>query len=161
MKNAIAPKICIAMIRSELAGYQGYPHTTQGEERFGRALQEVSVSVEHARAVLAKFTQRFPTVQEITDTALNLLPQFEIQHSQLAEWEQEFGKPAPIVFDVSQMSEQQLQADMWVKLKQHFTLKKGGTFPGWAKVSWKEIYEALEEMGHTLNSDQLKMIGRG
>lgn len=94
MNTAVNIKVCVAMLRSELAGYQGYPHTLQGEERFARALQDVSVSVEHARAILSRFTEEFPTVQTILDTGLSLLPQFQIQHSQLLEWEREFGKPA-------------------------------------------------------------------
>lgn len=90
---AVELAVCVSLIRSELAGYQGYPHTVVGEERFGRALQEVVVSVDHAIAVLQKFTEKFPTVQNIIDVALNLKPQFERQESELDRMRREFGEP--------------------------------------------------------------------
>ena len=159
MKDALNIKVCVALIRSELAGYQGYPHTSVGEERFARALQEVGVSVDHARAILSKFTKLFPTVQDIIDTALNLLPQFQIQHSQLVEWEREYGLPTPMRADFKQEDEPPyMERDR--KAKQYLTLKHGGKFPGFAKIGWLELFEAFEACGYPLNVDQRKMIGR-
>ena len=159
MKDALNIKVCVALIRSELAGYQGYPHTSVGEERFARALQEVAVSVDHARAILAKFTRMFPTVQDIIDTALNLLPQFEIQHSQLVEWEREFGKAAPLKPDFNAPPEPPY-VEVNRRVKEYLILQLGGNWPGWAKITWEQIYEAQEALGYPLNSDQLKMLGR-
>jgi len=159
MKNALNLKVCVGLIRSELAGYQGYPHTTQGEERFARAVQETAVSVDHARAILSKFTQKFPTVQDITDTALNLLPQFQIQHSQLLEWEREYGPPSPARPDFNPNPEPPYM-DRYRKIKQHLTLKHGGHFPGFAKIGWLEMFEAQEAVGYPLTPEQKKMIGR-
>jgi hypothetical protein len=151
-RAAVDIRLCVAMIHSELAGYQGYPNTESGVERFARALQECSVSVEHARATLAKFTQKFPTVQEITDTALNLVSQFAIQHNQLLEWEREYGKPLPLKPDVSLIGQEQGTV-MWAKIKQHLTLKHNGSFPGFAKISWREIYETMEALGYPLTRE--------
>ena len=156
---AVNLKVCVSLIRSELAGYQGYPHTLQGEERFARALQDVTVSVEHARATLAKFKEGFPTVQNIIDTAVNLRSKFEPQVDERLEWERTYGKPKPVPVDFASVGEQ-VHKDMWTKLKQHFIQQPGG-FPGWAKVSWKEIYAAMEQLGYPLNREQLKTIGRG
>lgn len=159
MKDALHLKLCVALIRSELAGYQGYPHTVPGEERFARALQETAISVDHARAILSKFTQKFPTVQDITDTALNLLPQFQIQHSQLLEWEKEYGPATPARPDFKPTLEPPcMERDR--KIKQYLTLKHNGAFPGFAKIGWLELFEAQEAVGCPLTPEQAKMIGR-
>jgi hypothetical protein len=159
MRNAVHHTVCIGLIRSELAGYQGYPNTEAGEIRFARALQEVSVSVAHASAILAKFTQKFPTVQDILDTGLNLLPEFEIQHSQLVEWEKEYGPRSPIKPDFATDAEPEyVRRDR--DAKRYLTLKHGGTFPGFAKIGWIELFEAYEACGYPLNTEQKKMIGR-
>jgi hypothetical protein len=160
MKDPLDIRVCVAMIRSELSGYEGYPRNEAGEHRFGRALQECAVSVAHASAILAKFTQKFPTVQDIIDTALNLLPQFEIQHSQLLEWEREFGKAAPLKPDFNPNPDPPY-VEINRKVKEYLILQAGGHWPGWAKITWKQIYEAQEQLGYPLNRDQLKMLGRG
>ena len=97
---AVHINLCLAMLQNELAGYKGYPHTPQGEARFARALQEVAVSVEHLEAVLQKFTEGFPTVQNITDVALNLRPQFVHEESPVAKWKREFGGRPPEHFNI-------------------------------------------------------------
>lgn len=156
---AVDLRFCVAMISTELAGYKGYPKNDAGESRFGRALQSAAISVEHARAILAEFTNEFPSVQQIIDTGLNLRPKFESTISQREQWEREYGKAAPVLIDWDRMSGQQQTSEMWRQLKVHFTKVKT-TFPGWAAISWREIYEAQDHFGFPLNRDQLKMLGR-
>lgn len=95
MSERLELESCLALIRSELAGYPEYPRNVAGETRHARALQESVVSVEHALATLAKFTLRFPSVQEITDTALNLRPQFDPSSALKAEWTRQYGPRKP------------------------------------------------------------------
>lgn len=159
MKDAVHLKVCLALLRSELAGYQGYPHTLLGEERFAKALQEVAISVDHLKGILSKFTQKFPTVQDIMDVGLNLLPQFQIPFNQLAEWERECGPPRPLKPDFTPANEPPyMERDR--KIKEHLTLKHGGHFPGFAKIGWLELFEAQEACGYPLTPEQAKMIGR-
>jgi len=152
--------ICLAELRNELAGYQGYPPTVEGEKRFARALKDSCVSVGHVRAVLGKFTERFPTVQQIIDTALNLQAQFLPSEDETAQWERQYGKPQPAVFEGAS-SGQQEQAEMWVKLRAHFASQNGGAFPGFAKLSWTKIYCAMRELGYPLTPQQEDIAGRG
>ena len=147
------------MLRSELSGYQGYPNSEAGESRFARALQDVAVSVEHLMAILGKFTQKFPTVQDIMDTGLNLLPQFEVPFNQLAAWERECGPPRPVKVDFTPANEPPFMARDR-KIKEHLSLKHGGHFPGFSKIGWLEMFEAQEACGYPLTRDQEKMIGR-
>jgi hypothetical protein len=49
--------------------------------------------------------------------------------------------------------------DMWTALKRHF-VKTLGVWPGWAKITWRQIYQAMPELGYPLNREQEKMIGR-
>jgi hypothetical protein len=52
---------------------------------------------------------------------------------------------------------------MWKKLKAHFTevyKKRNLPFPGWAKISWLDIYLEQEACGYPLTREQEKMIGR-
>lgn len=51
-------------------------------------------------------------------------------------------------------------SQMWRELKKYFAEKHGGKFPGFAKISWMQIYEAMEQLGYPLNREQLKMMGR-
>jgi len=158
--NAVDSRVCLSLIQSELSGYQGYPHNPAGEARFARALGDVAVSVEHAVAILAKFTIAFPTVQEITDTGINLRPQFEPKCSQRAEWEREYGQAAPVAVDPLPRTAAQHHSLMWHRLKEHLSKKHEGVFPGWAKISWGETYRAMAELGYPLNSWQHSMLGR-
>jgi hypothetical protein len=159
MRSAVAISVCRAIIQTELAGYAGFPNTEAGEMRFARALQEVSASVAHANAICARFTVKFPTVQDILDTGLNLLPQFEIQHSDLVAWEREYGPPSPARADFQPVDEPYYIARD-KKIKEYLILKRGGKWPGWAKISWLDIFEAQEAIGYPLTTEQARMIGR-
>jgi hypothetical protein len=158
MTISVAASVCLSLIQSELSGYQGYPRNEAGERRFARALQEVAVSVEHARAILAKFTGEFPSVQEITDTGLNLKSQFEPGPNLRAEWERQYGAPAPTRPDFTPSSAPEyVLRDAAVK--EHITRQRG-EWPGWKKLGYVEIFEAQEQLGYPLTREQEKMIGR-
>lgn len=88
----------------QLSGFRGYPKAirlaeggldTQGEDRFVDCLCEISLSVEHALAIVESFDGEFPTIRELRDTALNLRPKFEAKIDQRKQWEAEYGKPDP------------------------------------------------------------------
>lgn len=85
-------EVCIGLIKSQLAGYQGFPNTQEGVVRFAKALQGASVSVEHAIAICANFTGKFPTVQEFIDVGLNLRPKFEAPADPVKDWKQQYGE---------------------------------------------------------------------
>lgn len=90
---AVVIEVCIALIKRYLADYQGCPRSEAGWSRFAEALQLNAVSVEHAEAILQAFDEGFPTVRQIHDVAVNLLPRFETKPDERAEWEKKYGKP--------------------------------------------------------------------
>jgi hypothetical protein len=224
-RPAVAIDTGVALLRTHLAGYRGYPHEDAGERRFARALSEVCVSVEHAVAVLEKFEESFPTVRELKDVALNLRDQFQPKLQTYQDWEKEYGKPQQfsievpdksalhwqavrdaiyytegpgrvkcdsywreamdrdlrhwpsLVFDVRaeadtygwddmmarQAPHEGIQAkpkdhEMWRQLRIHFTAKRGG-WPGWAKISWRDLFAAMPELGYPLNHAQQLFLG--
>jgi hypothetical protein len=138
--NAVALDLCVALIREFLSGYRGYPNNEAGEKRFARALQEVVVSVQHARGTLAEFTGIFPTVKEIQDQAVNLRPKYELVKDPRDEWERQYGPPVAI--DVSAMTGNTRHDEMWRKLKVHLGVK-GGKWPGWPQMA-----KAARELGY-------------
>lgn len=89
--NAVQPTVARGLLRS-LAGFRGYPRG-EGETRFVDVLCEISLSVEHAAAILLCFDGEFPTIRELRDAALNLRPKYERKPDQRAEWEAKYGKP--------------------------------------------------------------------
>jgi hypothetical protein len=93
MKESVSIELCEALLRDALEGYQGFPPTAGGVRRFAFAVQQNVVSVGHARATLAAFDEKFPTVRQIADVAFNLRAQFETSADDRAEWERQFGKP--------------------------------------------------------------------
>lgn len=76
----------------QLSGFKGYPRG-EGESRFIDALCEISLSVEHAIAIVESFDAEFPTIREMRDTALNLRPKYEPKVNEREKWEREYGKP--------------------------------------------------------------------
>lgn len=78
----------------QLAGFRGYPKG-DGLNRFVEVLCEISISVEHATALIETFDEEFPTLREIRDTAYNLRPRFQGIEDQRAKWEAMYGKPDP------------------------------------------------------------------
>src|ERR1035441_3683180 len=123
------------LIQFHLAGFRGYPPSEMGENVFARGLQECTVSVDHATAVVKSFQERFPTLREVVDTANNLRAKFEPQESQKAQWEREYGKPVP--FDSSMegtclccgrpwaeiLSARAVQDEMWRRIKAQLGVK--------------------------------------
>jgi hypothetical protein len=52
--------------------------------------------------------------------------------------------------------------NMWSDLKKYFIaiyLERGQLFPGWAKITWRQIFEAMPQLGYPLNREQEKMLG--
>lgn len=90
----VQPTVARSFLR-QLSGFRGYPKDAEGEGRFVEALCEVSLSVEHALAIVWAFDENFPTIREIRDTAYNLRAKFERKPDQTKEWEAKYGKPDP------------------------------------------------------------------
>lgn len=91
--NQLQPDVGRPLLR-QLAGFRGYPRG-EGQARFVDCLCEISLSVEHALAIIESFDGDFPTLREMRDTALNLRPKFEQKSDQRAEWKAKYGKPDP------------------------------------------------------------------
>ena len=152
------------LIQFHLAGFRGYPPSEMGENVFARGLQECTVSVDHATAVVKSFQERFPTLREVVDTANGLRAQFEPQESQKAKWEREYGKPVP--FDSSMegtclccgrpwaeiLSARAVQDEMWRRIKAHLKCKD------FSEVSWLQVYKAKKELGYTLAPAEQRVI---
>jgi hypothetical protein len=146
----------LGLIKFHLSGFRGYPPSEAGEKVFARGLQECTVSVEHATAVLKTFDQHFPTLREILDTGHSLRAQFEPQESLHAKWEREYGKPVP--FDSSMegtclccgrpwaeiLAHRAVDNEMWRRIKAHLNVKD------FSEVSWLKIIQAKKELGYTL-----------
>lgn len=105
--NNLQREVGRAMLR-QLSGFRGYPKAirlpdgnfdSQGEGRFVDCLCEISLSVEHALAVIESFDGEFPTIREMRDVALNLRPRFERKADERKEWEAKYGKPDPAFAD--------------------------------------------------------------
>ena len=92
--NALQPAVAKSFLR-QLSGFRGYPKDDEAQGRFIEVLCEVSLSVEHALAIIWAFDENFPTIREIRDTAYNLRSKFEPKVDQKAEWEAKYGKPDP------------------------------------------------------------------
>lgn len=95
MTGTIDIRLCVALLREFLSGYRGYPYNEAGENRFGGAIRDNCISVDHARATLESFDEDFPTVRMIHDAAISLRTKFEPQVDQQAEWRKEFGAAQP------------------------------------------------------------------
>jgi hypothetical protein len=92
--NALQPAVAKSFLR-QLSGFRGYPKDDEAQTRFIEVLCEVSLSVEHALAIIWAFEDQFPTLKEIRDTAFNLRPKFEAKVDQTKQWEKQYGKPKP------------------------------------------------------------------
>lgn len=101
--NNVQREVGRAMLR-QLSGFRGYPKAirlsdgnfdAQGEGRFVDCLCEISLSVEHALAIIESFDSEFPTIREMRDVALNLRPRFERKADERKEWESKYGPPDP------------------------------------------------------------------
>lgn len=76
MSAALQPAVALTLVR-KLSALAGYPRLADGESWAAEKLCESVVSVDHARAVIDAFEERFPTLREIRDTADNLRPKFQ------------------------------------------------------------------------------------
>lgn len=83
------------VLLEQLSGFRGYPKG-KGLDRFVEVLAEISISVEHATALIETFDREFPMLCEIRDTAFNLRPRFQVMEDQRTKWEAQYGKPDPI-----------------------------------------------------------------
>ena len=157
-RPAVALPVCIAFIRQYLSGYRGYPVTEAGETRFAQALRDVAISVEHAEAILREFIDIFPTVREIQDQAANLRPKFEPKEDERKEWERLYGPARAIDLNFAPPGEPAyVTRDR--KIKEHLSKKHGANFD-FAKIGWRELYEAQEACGYPLTREQEKVCGR-
>jgi hypothetical protein len=102
---AVQESTALALIQFHLSGFRGYPPSEMGEKVFARGLQECTISVDHATAVVKKFDERFPTLREIIDTAVNLKPQFEHLESPQQAWQREYGKTVPFSMNAAAADE--------------------------------------------------------
>ena len=143
-RPAVAFSICAALLR-DLAGFRGYPR--DGERRFVEVLQEVSISVEHARAIVLTFQEEFPTIREIRDVAMNIRSQFQPPEDQRAKWEAEYGKPEPVSIDVEKPA-REIDA-CWKKIREReeFQGRKGAERI--QAMSWTKLAGFAREYGYT------------
>lgn len=150
MRTEIAKSIALTLLRSELAGYRGYPNSEAGEDRFARELATVAISVDHATSIVEAFEETFPTIKELRDTASNLRVKFEeSERDRRKEWERIYGKPQPVPVTFAGSSEgQRQQSEMWLKLRVHLGVRD------FAKVSFGAIYQAMQDLGYSLTAEQ-------
>jgi hypothetical protein len=140
-RPAIARVIASALFR-DLSGFQGYPKAGPGEDHFIRAFQACVISVDHARAVIASFTGKMPTIQEIRDSAYSLREKFEVTEDQRIAWEREYGKPQPFKIDVKQPGEPP-DAALWRQI-----IKRIGDPAKVQRTSWAKLAEFADEFGY-------------
>jgi hypothetical protein len=163
---AVQEPVAIGLIRHHLSGFRGYPPSDTGEKVFARGLQECTISVEHAEAVLKKFDERFPTLREIIDTGNSLRSQFEPKESQAAKWEREYGKPVP--FDTSMegtclccgrpwseiLAHRAVSDEMWRRIKAHLKVSD------FSETSWPAVYRAKKELGYPLTFEEERILAK-
>jgi hypothetical protein len=65
----------LSLIRA-LSCCPGYPYHSEAEGRMAGVLMECTVNVEHARAVINRFEEDCPTLQEIRTAAFDLREKF-------------------------------------------------------------------------------------
>jgi hypothetical protein len=155
MKHAVAISICEALLM-DLCGYRHYPSTVEGRMVFAKALQRVSLSVDHARAIVDSFDMEFPTVREIIETGNRLSDKFTVAVDLVKQWETEYGPRRP--FDASELYKTDptgaywaADAEMWRRIK----MEVGKDF---AKCSWPEVYRAKKKLGYELNRYEQKIL---
>lgn len=61
-----------------------------GESRMAEVLVEVAKTVEHAKAIVDFFEERFPTIRELRDVALSLRSSFELVPNPIERLKQEY-----------------------------------------------------------------------
>lgn len=144
---AVARSVCAALLR-ELSGFRGYPR--EGEDRFIDVLQQISISVDHARAVVYSFEENFPTIREMRDVAMNLQPKFKPPEDMRAKWEAQYGKPQPVnVTDEALNIRQALNlhelpdAELWRKIN-----KRVGDQKTVQRMSWVALAALAREFGY-------------
>lgn len=157
MSFAVQESTAIGLLRFHLSGFRGYPPSEMGEKVFARGLQECSLSVDHATAIIQSFDERFPTLREMVETANSIRDKFLPQESQRAKWEREYGKPMP--FDSSMegaclccgkpwaeilTTHRNAETEMWTRIKAHLKCKD------FSDVSWVAVYKAKKELGYPL-----------
>jgi hypothetical protein len=135
---AVTRSVCTALLR-ELSGFRGYPK--DGESRYIDVLQEISLSVEHARAIVHSFDGEFPTIREMRDVGMNLRLKFQPELNQRAEWEAEYGKPQPFQVDAIQPGELP-DAALWRQI-----LHRVGDPAKVQRASWAKLAELADEFG--------------
>lgn len=87
--NALSHPVALSLIRN-LSALRFYPSLPEGESRLAVALTENTLSVEHARAVVAAFEETCPTPKDIRETADNLRPKFAPpEPSKVEQWKAE------------------------------------------------------------------------
>ncbi len=161
---AVQESVAVGLIRFHLSGFHDYPKSEAGEKVFARGLQECTVSVDHATAVIKSFDERFPTLREIITTGVNLRSQFELTESQRDKWEREYGKPVP--FDSSMegvclccnrpwaeiLSHKAVEDEMWRRIKEHLDTKD------FSNVSWRQVFQAKKDLGYTLSVPERNVL---
>lgn len=146
-KLPVGFSVCKAMFR-ELSGFRGYPRGA-GEDTFIKAFQYAIVSVDHGRAVLASFTGTMPTIQEIRDSAFALRSQFQPLEDMRAKWEEEYGKPQPVVLDVTNRPAERAEDVLWREILKRPEFKGPDGRAKLQKTSWTKLAVIARELGFT------------
>jgi hypothetical protein len=83
----------------------------------------------------------------------------ELRQHQRADWEAEYGPPSAIAVDWEpDKSAEAKRFERDNQVRDIITAKRGG-WPGWAKVSWREIYECWRDLGWELTKEQQELAG--
>ncbi len=73
--SAIDHRLAYTLVR-QWSGLPGYPFHVEGESRLANTLVECSISVDHARALVANFEEKCPTPRDLKDAAFALREKF-------------------------------------------------------------------------------------
>jgi hypothetical protein len=123
-------------------------------KRFGLTMEEIIAAAKEASAFC-------PTDFDLLKLAGEIR---EVRHAQEnasrnlhAEWEAAYGPPTSVPWTAE--DDRAVKAAIAIRDKRERDTKaelirRRGTWPGWAKIEWREIYLIWRDLGFKLNSDQ-------
>lgn len=158
-KPNVSRVVATALLR-RLSGFKGYPRGNEaGEAVFIEAIQEVCVSVDHARALVDAFDENFPTLREMRDQALSIKARLEPPPDLKKEWEAKYGPP-DINFYKQLQKELAERPDvvehdrMWAAIKQQLKVRI------FRDVPIGQCWAAARDLGFPLNAQQREEVER-
>lgn len=92
--------------------------------------------------------------QRIKDSAA-----VEASVRQQDDWRKQYGAPAAVPVDWSAAGAGKENEARDHAVREHLTAARGSAWPGWKKISWREIYYAWRELGYDLTVEQERVAG--